>query len=133
VNKCFKQDGLTASVAFLWGAGRIREQFDVSWFDGTFGSKTDDHLQLVPKQANSVFAKLILVLDPKTHRVKQSVVVDPQGNVNQFVYDGVVFNKGQPQGTFTFTPPEGTHVSNLPGACAGEAAAPKAGDAATTP
>lgn len=133
VNKCFKQDGLTASVAFLWGAGKIREQFDVSWFDGTFGDKTDDHLQLVPKQANSVFAKLILVLDPKTHRVKQSVVVDPQGNVNQFIYDGVVFNKGQAKSTFTFTPPAGTHVSNLPGACAAEVPAPKAGDAVPTP
>lgn len=136
VNKCFRQDGLTASVAFLWGAGKIREQFDVSWFDGVFGEKTDAHLELRPKQPNAVFAKLILVLDPKTHRVKQSVVVDPQGNVNQFVYEDVVFNKGQKKGTFEFAPPRGTHVSNMPGACGENAAAPapaKAGDAAPTP
>ncbi len=134
VNPCFKQDGLTASVAFLWGSGNIREQFDVAWFDGVFGQKSDDHLQLTPKQPNSVFAKLILVVDPKSHRVKQSVVVDPQGNVNQFIYDGVAFNKGQSAATFDFKPPEGTHVSNIPGACSDQQpAAPKAGDAATSP
>jgi outer membrane lipoprotein carrier protein len=134
VNPCFKQDGLTASVAFLWGSGNIKEQFDVAWFDGVFGQKSDHHLQLTPKQPNSIFAKLILVVDPKSHRVKQSVVVDAQGNVNQFIYEDVAFNKGQQQATFAFTPPAGTHVSNIPGACGDQQPAPpKAGDAATAP
>lgn len=117
VDHCFKQDGLTASVSFLWGSGRIHEQFDASWFEGVFGNKSDHHVQLLPKQPNGIFAKLILVIDPKTSRVKQSVVVDTQGNVNQFVYDKLRFNKGLSQKDFAFTPPEGVPVSRIPGSC----------------
>jgi len=117
VNACFQQDGLTASVAFLWGQGKIREQFDVKWFEGTFGDKTDHHLELVPKTPNVVFSKLIIVVDPKSSRVKQSIVVDPSGNVNQFVYSNLKFNKGVTDTAFKFTPPEGTHVARMPGSC----------------
>lgn len=117
VNACFKNDGLTASVAFLWGQGKIREQFDVKWFDGVFGDKSDHHLELVPRQGNSIFAKLILVVDPKSSRVKQSIVVDPSGNVNQFIYTNLKFNKSLSDKDFAFTPPSGTHVARMPGSC----------------
>jgi outer membrane lipoprotein carrier protein len=121
VNACFQQDGLTASVAFLFGDGKLREQFDVAWFDGQFGDKTDHHLLLVPKQANSVFARLILVVDPKSSRVKQSVVVDPAGNVNQFIFDKLAFNVGKKggidDGAFTYAPIPGVQPQRLPGSC----------------
>lgn len=117
VDHCFKQDGLTASVAFLWGSGNIEEQFNVSWFDGVFGDKSDLHLALEPKEANSIFKRLILVVDPTSHRVKQSVVVDVNGNVNQFLYDDLKFNGGVKESAFAFEPPKGTHVSRIPGSC----------------
>lgn len=121
VNACFQQDGLTASVAFLWGDGKLREQFTISWFDGVFGDKSDHHLLLLPKDANSVFARLILVVDPKTSRVKQSVVVDPAGNVNQFVFNTLAFNVGTAGGitpaTFSYTPTAGITAQRLPGSC----------------
>lgn len=117
INACFEQDGLTASVAFLWGQGRIRDQFEVRWFAGVFGEPTDHHLELAPKQPNAVFARLILVVDPKSSRVKQSIVVDPSGNVNQFIYTNLKFNQPLPEATFRFTPPKGTHVARMPGSC----------------
>jgi outer membrane lipoprotein carrier protein len=117
VNACFQQDGLTASVAFLWGQGRIKEQFDVKWFAGVFGEKSDHHLELTPRQGNTVFAKLILVVDPKSSRVKQSVVVDPSGNVNQFIYSNLKFNQSLGDKAFSFVPPKGTHVARMPGSC----------------
>ncbi|MFZ9887677.1 MAG: outer-membrane lipoprotein carrier protein LolA [Myxococcota bacterium] len=118
VDHCFKQDGLTASVAFLWGAGDIEKQFHVSWFDGTFGAPSDLHLALEPREANGIFKRLILVVDPGTYRVKQSVVVDPNGNVNQFLYEDLRFNHGVSPSAFRFTPPTGTHTSRVPGSCA---------------
>lgn len=117
VNACFQQDGLTASVAFLWGEGKLREQFNISWFDGQFGEKTDHHLLLLPKQANSIFARLILVVDPATSRVKQSVVVDPAGNVNQFLFSNLEFNKGVDAKKFGYTPTAGINASRMPGTC----------------
>jgi outer membrane lipoprotein carrier protein len=121
VNACFQQDGLTASVAFLWGDGKLREQFTISWFDGVFGDKTDHHLLLLPRDGNSVFARLILVVDPKTSRVKQSVVVDLAGNVNQFIFRDLAFNVGKAGGitaaTFRYVPATGIHAQRLPGSC----------------
>jgi len=117
VNACFQQDGLTASVAFLWGEGKLREQFTISWFDGQFGEKSDHHLLLLPKENNSIFARLILVVDPTSSRVKQSVVVDPAGNVNQFLFSELQFNKGVEKGVFTYKPTAGINASRMPGSC----------------
>lgn len=117
VNACFQQDGLTASVAFLWGEGKLREQFNISWFDGKFGEATDHHLLLVPKENNTIFARLILVVDPTSSRVKQSVVVDPAGNVNQFMFSELKFNKGIDKKTFSYTPPAGINAQRMPGSC----------------
>lgn len=117
VNACFQQDGLTASVAFLWGEGKLREQFTISWFDGQFGDKTDHHLLLLPKENNSIFARLILVVDPTSSRVKQSVVVDPAGNVNQFLFSELQFNKGVEKGVFTYKPTAGINAARMPGSC----------------
>lgn len=117
VNACFQQDGLTASIAFLWGQGKLKEQFDIAWFKGVFGEATDHHLELTPKKGNAVYAKLILVVDPKTSRVRQSIVVDPSGNVNQFIYAGLKWNAAFAPQDFRFTPPAGTHVARMPGSC----------------
>jgi outer membrane lipoprotein carrier protein len=121
VNACFQQDGLTASVAFLFGDGKLREQFNISWFDGTFGDKTDHHLLLLPRATNGVFARLILVVDPKTSRVKQSVVVDPAGNVNQFIFTKLDFNLGKKGGiddkTFAYVAIPGVQPQRMPGSC----------------
>jgi outer membrane lipoprotein carrier protein len=134
VNACFQQDGLTASVAFLWGEGKLREQFSISWFDGTFGDKSDHHLLLVPRDGNSVFARLILVVDPKTSRVKQSVVVDLAGNVNQFIFRELAFNVGKAGGitaaTFGYKPSPGIHAQRLPGSCEAPVAGLSTKDAA---
>ena len=117
VNACFQQDGLTASVAFLWGDGKLREEFNISWFDGQFGEKKDHHLLLLPKDNNTVFARLILVIDPTTFRVKQSVVVDPAGNVNQFRFSDLQFNKGVDKKTFSYRPKSGLNAGRMPGSC----------------
>lgn len=119
VNPCFQQDGLSASVAFLWGDGRVDEQFDVSRFAGRFGDAQDEHLELVPKTPNSVFTKLILVLDPKSFRVKQSVVIDAQGNVNQFIFENAKFNQGAAADAFAFAPPKDTVITEMPTSCSG--------------
>ncbi|MCP4501958.1 MAG: outer membrane lipoprotein carrier protein LolA [Deltaproteobacteria bacterium] len=117
VNHCFKSDGLTASVSFLWGSGNFLKEFDVAWFPGKFGDAADFHLALTPKSSNSVYQKLILVLDHKSYRVNQSIVVDTQKNVNQFIFSDLVFNRGVSKKTFQFTAPKGTHVSPIPGTC----------------
>lgn len=117
VNACFQQDGLTASVAFLLGSGKIKDQFTAQWSSSVYGNATDYHIELLPKQNNSVFSKLVMVVDPKTNQVKQSIVVDSQNNTNQFVYSDIKINQKPSDSVFSFTPPSDTVVSRIPGSC----------------
>ncbi len=118
VDRCFKQDGLSASVAFLWGQGNLSKEFNIIWYEGEFGDKSSDRILLTPKKTNTAFKNLMLVLDKKSHRVKQSVVIDLQGNTNQFTFDNAEFNKIANKTAFTFTPPTGVAVLPVPGSCA---------------
>ena len=60
-------------------------------------------------------------MTPKTSRVKQSVVVDPTGNVNQFIFSELAFNVGKAGGvtpkTFAYTPSGGINAQRVPGSC----------------
>jgi outer membrane lipoprotein carrier protein len=119
VNRCFKQDGLTTSISFLWGAGNLRETFHVSFFKGQFGIRGDHNLLLIPKETNTIFAKLILVVHPKTFAVKQSILIDHQGNLNRFTFKKQNTNQPFLEDHFSFRPPSGTHVTPMPGTCKG--------------
>lgn len=115
VDKCFKQDTLTASLSFLWGGGNIEKQFTYTKFEGNFGDATDINIQLTPKEKSRYFKRLILVVDAKLFQVKQSIVVDLAGNTNQFKFADVKLNQGIKATDFAFTPSKDTHVSPVPG------------------
>ena len=115
VDRCFKQDTLTASLSFLWGGGNIRKQFDAQFFDGSFGEKSDIHIKLTPKTKTNFFKRVILVIDEKTHKVKQSIVVDLEGNLNQFIFSEIRYQTKTNEKEFRFEPPKNVHVSAMPG------------------
>lgn len=36
VNRCFRQDALSAPLTFLWGPGKLQQTFEVRWFEPNF-------------------------------------------------------------------------------------------------
>ncbi|MEM7495051.1 MAG: outer membrane lipoprotein carrier protein LolA [Myxococcota bacterium] len=36
VNRCFRQDSLSAPLTFLWGRGKLKQTFEARWFDPNF-------------------------------------------------------------------------------------------------
>lgn len=115
VDRCFKQDTLTASLSFLWGEGNILKQFDAKLFEGKFGSESDVHVQLTPKLKSPYYKRMILVIDPVKNHVKMSVVVDLEGNVNQFSFSNIHFDSGLKEQEFVFKTPKGAVESDIPG------------------
>lgn len=113
VDHCFKQDSLTASLSFLWGGGNIAKQFKAEYFDGQLGETGDLNIQLTPKEKSKFYKRIILVLD-SAYQVKQSVVVDLEGNTNRFKFTDVQF-KEIDASAFVFKLPENTHLSKIPG------------------
>jgi outer membrane lipoprotein carrier protein len=105
-----RSSALPSSVTFLWGAGKLADEFTASptHVDGV-GATGDLVLKLVPKQATAQYRYLVFVVDPSS-MVKETIVYDQQGGSNHMTFRDVELNKGVADGKFVFTPPAGTRV-----------------------
>ena len=108
-NQFFKQSlkdsQLPVSLRFLMGEGDIREEFEVKLAaDSPEDSLT---LELVPLKDQSMYTKLVFVIDNKTFEVRETVMHDPMHNTNRIIFSEALVNKGLPDSGFDFTPPDG--------------------------
>lgn len=92
-------------VAFLLGAGTIREDFEVSL------PKADEPLMLdlVPKRKGAAMRKLRL-LSEQTGRIIQMIVFDRSGNTSDIRFSEVKEGVGLDDQRFRFKVPKGTEV-----------------------
>ena len=77
---------LSAAVTFLWGKGRLAEEFDIQRATRTDLAEGGVPLELTPKKAGQGFTKVFLVVDPATGAVRQSVVVQANGSENRISF-----------------------------------------------
>ncbi len=106
---------LPAQVSFLFGKGRLSDEFDITYLDGqAFGQAGDLVLKLVPKKATAQYKHLIFVVDPKTFMVKETVLYDQQGGTNHIVFSAIETNLKTDidDSRFSFTPPPNTKIIN---------------------
>jgi outer membrane lipoprotein carrier protein len=113
--QAFKQDlkssQLPAALAFLTGQGSLTAEFDVTMAGQTpYGGPADYVLSLAPKQPQAQVKSILFVVDPSTFNVRESVITDAQGNVNDMLFSDIRVNVGIPDATFRFSPPAGTRV-----------------------
>lgn len=112
----FKTAELSTSISFLWGQGKLSDSFNATIGDpaklGT--DKAMPVLELVPKK-DATYQKLVLVLDPKTSQVVESILYETSGNINRFKFKNPALNKGVKEDLFKFTPPAGVDIIRRPG------------------
>ena len=113
--QAFKQDlktsQLPAALAFLMGKGKIVDEFEVTFAkDAKHGRPGDFRLALAPKQPQAAYKSILFVVDPKEFLVRESVLVDSQGNTNHFTFDGLEVNGKVADSVFKWTPPAGVRV-----------------------
>jgi len=113
--QAFKQElkgsQLPAALAFLTGKGKLSEEFDISVAkDAPVGTTRDYVLALSPKQPQAQVKSLLFVVDPDTFFVRETFIVDAQGNSNDILFSDVKINVHLPESTFRFTPPAGTRI-----------------------
>ena len=119
--QAFKQDlkssQLPAALAFLMGKGKITDEFEVAFAsepkdgkDKTPGRPGDFRLALTPKQPQSAYKSILFLVDPKEFLVRESVLVDAQGNTNHFMFDALEVNTKVADSLFKWTPPAGVRV-----------------------
>lgn len=109
---------LPAQVSFLFGRGRLLDEFDITYLDGQkdsqkLGEAGDYVLKLVPKKATAQYKHLVFVVNPKTFMVKETLLYDQQGGTNHLVFSAIEINpKSLDDSRFSFTPPTGTKIIN---------------------
>jgi outer membrane lipoprotein carrier protein len=102
---------LSSSVTFLWGKGRLQDEFTIHKVpcpecQGML-------LVLKPKKSETRFRELRLELDPKTAQVRRTVVVDPDGSENAILFTDLKTNAGISKERFVLDVPEGTQVLDV--------------------
>jgi outer membrane lipoprotein carrier protein len=110
--QAFKQDlktsQLPAALSFLTGKGKLATEFDIAFAAGKTGP--DYVLSLSPKTPQAQVKTIQFVVDPRTFDVRESVITDQQGNVNDLTFADIRVNTRVPETLFKFTPPVGTRV-----------------------
>lgn len=104
---------LPAQVSFLFGRGRLMDDFDISAAaDLKLGAAGDVVLKLVPKAPTVQYRYLAFVVDPRSSLVKETVVFDQQGGQNHLTFTSIETNVkgGVDDARFRFTPPPGTQI-----------------------
>jgi outer membrane lipoprotein carrier protein len=116
-DQAFKQSlsstQLPTQVSFLFGRGKLLQEFDISYLTGaTFGEAGDFVLKLVPKVATAQYRHLVFVVSPTTYMVKETVLYDQQGGMNHIVFSALETNpkSGVDDSRFSFTPPATTKI-----------------------
>lgn len=77
---------LSAAVTFLWGKGRLADEFTIQRATRSDLMGDGVALELTPKKANQGFSKVYLQVDPATGAVKQSIVVQSNGSENRIAF-----------------------------------------------
>src|ERR1039458_8658831 len=81
--------------------------------DAKQGRPGDFRLALLPKQPQSAYKSILFIVDPKEFLVRESVLVDSQGNTNHFTFDGLEVNGKVADAVFKWTPPAGVRVVDM--------------------
>jgi outer membrane lipoprotein carrier protein len=102
---------LSASVTFLWGKGKLADEFDITRAD----CKTcaGPLLVLDPVKPDPRFKQVRLEVDPKTAQVLRSTVIDPDGSENAIQFIGLKTNTGVGPERFKLNPPDGTQIVDM--------------------
>ncbi|MCC6336240.1 MAG: outer-membrane lipoprotein carrier protein LolA [Myxococcales bacterium] len=102
---------LSASVTFLWGQGKLADEFSIA----TVACKDckGTLLELTPLVPDPRFKRVKLEVDPKSAQVIRSIVIDPDGSENAITFLEMVTNTGVDEKTFKLAPPPGTQVQDF--------------------
>jgi outer membrane lipoprotein-sorting protein len=113
--QAFKQElkasQLPAALAFLTGKGKLSAEFDITAVaKSSYGTPADYLLSLSPKVAEPQVKNILFVVDPKSFDVRESVITDGQGNLNDLTFADIKMNTHVPEAEFHFAPPPGVRV-----------------------
>jgi outer membrane lipoprotein carrier protein len=98
------------ALGFLLGEGDLRADFSSETLE--VAGRDEVGLKLRPR-GDAAFEHLEMWLEPESHQLRESVVVDVFGNRTSVRFDEITENAGVDDGAFEIDVPEGTEVIDL--------------------
>lgn len=102
-------DTLSTGLTFLFGKGKLTDEFKVAYSDEKLGGPEDLVLKLTPKKPTGQYSHLLFAVNPTDHSVGETMVVTKH-NSNHFIFTKLQVNTRLSAGRFRFRPPAGTQV-----------------------
>ena len=105
------EDALPGAFGFLLGTARIGRDYDYRLLDATRYRWRGHVLELRPREADPNVARVLLFVDGRNGRegvVHKLRIVDHEGNMNQFTFGSMRFNRGVDDARFAWQPPSGS-------------------------
>lgn len=101
---------LSASVTFLFGKGRLADEFTIQKAECKTCKGT--LLVLNPLKKDPRFKQLKLEVDPGSAQVLKSTVIDPDGSENTIAFTDLKANVKVGPDHFKINPPDGTRIDD---------------------
>lgn len=100
---------------FLAGLGNLKMDFQIRWAQEP-SPQEPYFLELTPNEFQGSLEKLFLLINRENYRILRAKIQDLMGNTTQISFSKTQFNNRLPDSLFTFTPPKGVEVFQMPGA-----------------
>jgi outer membrane lipoprotein carrier protein len=111
IQQTLTQSQMPTALAFLTGVGRLTDAFTFRLLDATqFQYPNGYVLELRPTTPQPTYERVVFYVDRATFQVARTVVIDAQGNRNQFTFLRPQVNLNVLESTFNWSPPAGTSV-----------------------
>jgi outer membrane lipoprotein carrier protein len=104
---------LSASVTFLFGRGRLADEFNITQGECKDCLGQGVLLVLSPKKPDPRFKQVKLEVDPSSAQVTRSIVIDPDGSENAIRFFDLKTNVGASADTFRIEPKAGTQIIDM--------------------
>ena len=101
--------------SFLAGIGNLKRDFQAR-FDKDAAMGKDYSMEMTPVESQGSLEKLYLLVDKGNFQILQARIQDAMGNITQISFSKIQFNNRLADSLFTFTPPKGVEVFQMPGA-----------------
>ena len=113
-------DAARVEYTFLTGVGTLDRDFRMAWArpDRRPGDPLR-YVELVPRDEQAAFSRVVLGVEPKRHRVLVTEVVDLFGNMTAIRFNELRDNTGLGAGLFVFRIPKGVDVIDMTAAAGG--------------
>ncbi|MDP3940023.1 MAG: outer membrane lipoprotein carrier protein LolA [Deltaproteobacteria bacterium] len=100
--------------AFLTGLGELENEFNIRWAEPR--RRPDDpleYIELTPRDADASFARLVLGVETRGHRILATEVKDFLGNVTSLRFEKLQDNVGLGADVFAINKPAGVDVIDM--------------------